>query len=72
MTKLAELCEEKGIRDSVMLIAGGTQVTPAMAAETGLDATFGRGTKGVHVVDAMVRKLMARGLIQPNGAGRAG
>ncbi len=63
MTKLAELCQERGIRDKVMLIAGGTQVTPAMAAETGLDATFGRGTKGVHVVDAMVRNLRARGVI---------
>jgi D-ornithine 4,5-aminomutase subunit beta len=61
MTKLAELCREKGIRDQVMLIAGGTQVTPAMAAETGVDATFGRGTKGVHVVDAMVRHLRTRG-----------
>ena len=63
MTKLAELCQEKGIRDKVMLIAGGTQVTPAMAAETGVDATFGRGTKGVQVVDAMVRNLRTRGAI---------
>jgi D-ornithine 4,5-aminomutase subunit beta len=62
MTKLAELCQEKGIRDKVMLIAGGTQVTPAMAAETGVDATFGRGTKGVQVVDAMVRHLRAHGM----------
>ena len=63
MTKLAELCQERGIRDKVMLVAGGTQVTPAMAAETGLDATFGRGTKGVEVVDAMVRHLRAQGAI---------
>ena len=63
MTKLAELCQEKGVRDKVMLIAGGTQVTPAMAAETGVDATFGRGTKGVQVVDAMVRNLRTRGAI---------
>jgi D-ornithine 4,5-aminomutase subunit beta len=55
MKKLAELCQEKGIRDQVILIAGGTQVTPEMAAETGLDATFGRGTKGIHVVDAIVK-----------------
>jgi D-ornithine 4,5-aminomutase subunit beta len=60
MTRLAELCREKGIRDKVMLIAGGTQVTPEMAAETGLDATFGRGTKGIQVVDAIVRHLRAR------------
>jgi D-ornithine 4,5-aminomutase subunit beta len=33
-----------------------------MAAETGLDATFGRGTKGMHVVNAMVKNLQKRGL----------
>jgi D-ornithine 4,5-aminomutase subunit beta len=63
MRKLAELCQEKGIREKLILIAGGTQVTRAMAAETGLDATFGRGTKGIHVVDAMVKNLKARGVI---------
>ena len=61
MKKLAELCEEKGIREKIILIAGGTQVTPDMAAETGLDATFGRGTKGIDVVDAMVKVLRKRG-----------
>jgi len=63
MRKLSELCEEKGIREKIILIAGGTQVTREMAAETGLDATFGRGTKGIHVVDAMVKKLKARGIV---------
>jgi D-ornithine 4,5-aminomutase subunit beta len=63
MRKLAELCQEKGIRDNIILIAGGTQVTRDMAAETGLDATFGRGTKGIHVVDAMVKILKARGVV---------
>jgi predicted amino acid racemase len=57
MKKLSALCQENGIRDKVILIAGGTQVTRAMAAETGLDATFGRGTKRIHVVDAMIKTL---------------
>ena len=61
MRKLAELCREKGIRDRVVLVAGGTQVNRDMAKETGLDATFGRGTKGIHVVNAMVKALRARG-----------
>jgi D-ornithine 4,5-aminomutase subunit beta len=61
MRKLAELCQEKGMRDQIILIAGGTQVNREMAAETGLDATFGRGTKGIQVVDAMVKVLKARG-----------
>jgi len=61
MKKLAELCREKGIRDRVVLVAGGTQVNREMAKETGLNATFGRGTKGIHVVNAMVKTLRARG-----------
>ena len=63
MKKLAELCQEKGIRDKIILIAGGTQVNRDMATETGLDATFGRGTKGIQVVDAMVKILKARGIV---------
>ncbi|GAE80891.1 D-ornithine 4,5-aminomutase [Cutibacterium acnes JCM 18920] len=31
-----------------------------MAAETGLDATFGRGTKGIDVLDAIVRTMRTR------------
>jgi D-ornithine 4,5-aminomutase subunit beta len=62
MRKLAELAREKGIRDRVVLIGGGTQVSREMAAETGLDATFGRGTTGIEVVDTLVRALRARGV----------
>ncbi|MBU0929279.1 MAG: cobalamin-dependent protein [Spirochaetes bacterium] len=63
MRKLAELCKEKGVRDKIVLVAGGTQVNRDMAAETGLDATFGRGTKGIHVVDAIVKTLKSRGVV---------
>ncbi len=63
MRKLAELCQEKGIREKIILIAGGTQVNREMAQETGLDATFGRGTKGIHVVNAIVKILKARGVV---------
>jgi D-ornithine 4,5-aminomutase subunit beta len=63
MKKLVEICKEKGIRDKLILIAGGTQVNREMAKETGLDATFGRGTKGIQVVNAMVKSLKMRGQI---------
>ena len=63
MRRLDEICKEKGIRDKMILIAGGTQVTRDMAAETGLDATFGRGTKGIQVVDAIVKTLKAKGAL---------
>ena len=62
MKKLAELTKERGIRDEKVLIAGGTQVSRDMAAETGLDATFGRGTKGIDVLDAIVRTMRGREL----------
>ncbi len=64
MKKLAELAVERGIRDKMVLIAGGTQVSREMAAETGLDATFGRGTKGIDVLDAIVRTMRERHLVK--------
>jgi D-ornithine 4,5-aminomutase subunit beta len=63
MKKLADLCVERGIRDRIILIAGGTQVNREMAKETGLDATFGRGTHGIDVVNAMIKVLKSRGVI---------
>jgi D-ornithine 4,5-aminomutase subunit beta len=63
MKKLSDLCIERGIREKIILVAGGTQVNREMAKETGLDATFGRGTKGIHVVNAIVKMLKSRGEI---------
>ncbi len=57
MKKLHELCIEKGIRDRVILIGGGTQVTDEIARESGLDAGFGRGTKGIDVASFIVKAL---------------
>jgi len=55
MRKIHELCVEKGIRDKVTLICGGTQVSHEIAREAGMDAGFGRGTKGVDVASFMVK-----------------
>jgi D-ornithine 4,5-aminomutase subunit beta len=56
MRKIHDLCVEKGIRDKVMLICGGTQVNNEIAKDAGMDAGFGRGTKGIDVVSFMVKK----------------
>ncbi len=56
MKKIADLCVEKGIRDRVILVAGGTQVSNDYAVEAGMDHGFGRGSKGVHVATLLVRK----------------
>ena len=54
---------KKASVDKVILIAGGTQVSPEMAEETGVDATFGRGCKGIDVADAIVKQMKERGVL---------
>lgn len=56
MKRIHELAVEKGIRDKVIIVAGGTQVTPEIAVKQGVDAGFGRGSKGVHVATFLVNK----------------
>ncbi|MHB8944910.1 MAG: D-ornithine 4,5-aminomutase subunit OraE [Bacillota bacterium] len=56
MRRLNDLCVEKGLRDRLILIAGGTQVTDETARECGLDAGFGRGAKGHDVASFIVRR----------------
>ena len=56
MKRIHELAVEKGIRDDVIIVAGGTQVTPEIAVKQGVDAGFGRGSKGVHVATFLVKK----------------
>ncbi len=57
MRKLHSLCQEKGVRDKFLLVAGGTQVTDEMAKANGMDAGFGRGTKGIDVASFLVETL---------------
>lgn len=56
MKKLNELCIEKGIRDRVMLVCGGTQVTNEIAVDAGMDAGFGRGSHGNDVASFLVKR----------------
>ena len=60
MQKVHDYAVERGVRDKLILIAGGTQVTPEFAVESGMDAGFGRGTKGAHVATALVEKRRER------------
>ncbi len=57
MRRLNQLAIEKGIRDKVILIAGGTQIKDKMAKEEGMDTGFGRGTKGIDVASFIIRKI---------------
>lgn len=61
MQRLHDLAVERGIREHVFLIAGGTQVTNEHAIACGLDAGFGRGTTGRQVATCIVHQLRALG-----------
>jgi D-ornithine 4,5-aminomutase subunit beta len=60
MRKLNDIAVEKGVRDKLILIAGGTQVTPEIAVSNGMDGGFGRGTKGAHVATKIVEVRRSR------------
>ena len=60
MRKLADLAVEKGVRDRLLLISGGTQVTNKLAKSWGMDAGFGRKTKGIDVASFIVKALRER------------
>lgn len=60
MKRLHELCVEQGIREKMILVAGGTQVTHELAVEAGVDAGFGRGTKGIDVASFLVMERRRR------------
>ena len=49
MKRINELAVEKGIRDRVIIAAGGTQVIPDEAVKTGIDQGFGRDSHGIDV-----------------------
>ncbi|MFW5871519.1 MAG: D-ornithine 4,5-aminomutase subunit OraE [bacterium] len=60
MKQIDQLCQEKGIRDKVILISGGTQITNEIAVDCGMDAGFGRGTHGIDVASFLVKTLRQR------------
>ena len=56
MKRIHELAVEKGIRDKIMICAGGTQVIPETAVKQGVDAGFGRNSHGIDVATFLVEK----------------
>jgi D-ornithine 4,5-aminomutase subunit beta len=57
MKKIHEYAIERGVRDDLVIIAGGTQVNNLDAIRQGVDQGFGRGTKGSHVATYLVKRL---------------
>ncbi len=55
MKKIHNYCLERGVRERFLIVCGGTQVSPDTAVKQGIDAGFGRGTKGIEVASYLVK-----------------
>ena len=55
MERLVQLALEKGVRERFILVGGGTQVNNQLALDAGMDAGFGRGTKGIEVASFLIK-----------------
>lgn len=62
LTNLVELLEAEGIRDKIILIAGGPRITHELAKELGYDAGFGPGKYADDVASFAVTEIVARNL----------
>ena len=56
IAKIDAIAREMGIRDKIIFIAGGTQVTPELARKAGADEGFGRGSHGVHNATVLIKR----------------
>lgn len=62
LTEFVELAEAEGIRDSIIIVAGGPRIDHKIALELGFDAGFGPGTFAEHVASFIVEKMVERGI----------
>lgn len=60
LTQLTDLLEAEGIRDQLILIAGGPRITHELAVELGYDAGFGPGTVPSDVAGYVLQELLNR------------
>ena len=69
LSELVDILEAEGLRESLILVAGGPRITHKIALELGYDAGFGRGTTAPDVASFVAQQLVARGLTdrQPRG-----
>lgn len=60
LSHLVDLLEAQGIRNKLVLIAGGPRITHELALELGYDAGFGPGTLAPHVASFVVQEMVRR------------
>ncbi|HAQ60431.1 TPA: hypothetical protein DCR49_00265, partial [Candidatus Delongbacteria bacterium] len=57
LTELVELLEAEGLREKVILIAGGPRISHELAKELGYDAGFGPGKYADDVASFAVTEI---------------
>ena len=62
-TQLVEMMEAEGIRDKIILVAGGPRLSHELAQELGYDAGFGPGSFANHVATFIVKQMVERKLV---------
>lgn len=60
LTKLIELAEAEGLRDSMLFICGGPRISHELAIELGYDAGFGTGSYSTDVASFIAITLAER------------
>ena len=60
LVELVELLEAEGLRDRIILIAGGARITHELAKELGYDAGFGPGSFAEDVATFAINELIER------------
>ena len=60
LTNLIELLEAEGLRDKMIVIAGGARITNELAKELGYDAGFGPGKYGDDIATFVVKEIVNR------------
>lgn len=63
LTQMVELVEAEGLRDKLIVIAGGPRVSHELARELGYDAGFGPGSFAEHVASFVVQQIVDRDLV---------
>ena len=71
LSELVDMLEAEGLRESLILGAGGPRITHKIALELGYDAGFGRGTTAPDVASFVAQQIVSRGLTtrQPRAHG---
>ncbi len=63
LTELIELLEAEGLRDKLVVVAGGPRVGHELAKELGYDAGFGPGSYAEDVASFVVQQVIDRNLV---------